>query len=187
MQVNKKNWTVQLGVRNKGKDLDREIRVKSFQSRLSKILDAYKAGDNGEIQMPLAVRGKFIDTHVLSVQDLDDTSGRILSDMSDGTIERIDPTSIDEYNNGSNLRVIVEFDVDSGNIEHYSGTTSMHNFDASFREGELQQIVSTQADGTYREVFQFSEDGKTVTFSSEERVEDGEEAKVDSEWFLSLA
>lgn len=187
MKIEKRNWTINLGGPNRGKNIERELTLREFKSSFNQLMDAYTQGDNQNIELPLTVNGKKLDDHFLVARDADPTPGRILTDLSEGTIEKNEKANpYTYYKNLSETKAVVEFDPESGQTQRYSATTKNMAFDVSFQEGELAEVVSEKHDGSYREVLTFSSDGKTVSFQSEEKVEDGAEPKVKGEWFLAM-
>ncbi len=188
MKIEKRNWTINLGGPNRGKDIERELTIREFKSNFNQLMDAYTKGDNQTLELPLSVNGKPLDTHFLAAKDVDPTPGRIRADLSEGTIEKNEKANpYSDYKNLSETKAVVEFDPESRQTQRYSATTPKIAFDASFQEGELAGIVSEKHDGSYRETLTFSNDGKTVIFESEEKVADDAEPKVKGEWFLAMA
>ncbi|MCA9776234.1 MAG: hypothetical protein KC800_05940 [Candidatus Eremiobacteraeota bacterium] len=187
MKIEKRNWTITLGGANRGKDIDRELTVREFKSNFEQMMDAFVQGDNQSLKLPITVDGKHIDTHYLAVEDADPTPGRILADLADGTIQKNEKANpYTNYENRSKRKAIFEFDPESGKPQRYSTTSDRMAFDVSFQDGQLQEIASEKYDGTYRESVTFSNDGKTVSFQSEEKVEGEDGPKVKGEWFLSM-
>ena len=184
MQVHQNNWTINLGGPTRGADLPREIDISKLKVGITATVDAYKAGDNAEYRVPLSN----VADHVLVGKDLDPQAGRVLVDLASGHFEaketggRTNPY----YQNQSTLKAAIEFDPATGQALRYSGSNGSLNFDITYKSGQLSEIGTESADGTYKETVSFSENGKTVTFHSEQQVEDGKDAAKDRAWFLSL-
>lgn len=184
MQVHQNNWTINLGGPTRGADLEREIGISKLKTRVAATVDAYKAGDNGEYRLPL----NNIKDHVLAGNDLDPQPGRILADLAGGSIEAKEKggRTNSYYQNQNTLKAAIEFDPATGQALRYSGSNGSLSFDITYKAGQLSEIATESADGTYKETVVFSENGKTVTFNSEQQVEDPKDAASGRAWFLSL-
>lgn len=183
MQVNKRSWTINLGGPNPGKDIGREISLANFKKSLDETADMFKAADNGEYRSPV----RNIADHVLVGPDLDPQPGRVLADFTKGKFaskkegQRTNPY----YTNQSQLKCAFEFDPATGNALSYSGRAGVLSFDVVYEAGQIKEVKTESADGTYQELVKFSPDGKVVTFSSEQKLKEGEKAENRS-WFLAL-
>jgi hypothetical protein len=184
MEVHKSNWTINLGGPTRGADINKEIAISKLKVGLDAAMDAYKAGDNAEYRIPVSN----VKDHVLVGKDLDSQQGRVLVDLASGHFEAKEKGGYTNpyYTNDSKLKAAVEFDPATGQSLRYSGTNGVMNFDITYKSGQLSEIATGSADGSYRETVTFSENGKTVTFNSEQQVEDPKDAAKDRAWFLSL-
>lgn len=56
----------------------------------------------------------------------------------------------------------------------------------TYKAGQLREIRVESANGSYQETVKFSENGKVVTFHSEQQVDDPKDVDNDRAWFLRL-
>lgn len=175
MRIHNRDWSITLGGPNRGQDLQRETEVARVKAEIHESMDRYKTGDNADVTLPTKNYEE-----ELRVTDLDQNPDRVVADLSTGVVYS---TTENGTVNIDQRKVVAEFDPTTGQPQRYSSTDGKTEYDVAFQSGEIKTITTNTPDGSYKEVVNFSNDGKVVAFQSTELLQEGASESQES-WFL---